>query len=72
MELNVKSIDNKQTNIYGMLNDVQFTEVERWRVQGYAARAEAFVDLVLALARGIRSLGHAIERTSRLPTRTAH
>ena len=72
MELNVKSTANKQTNIYGMLKDVQFTEVERWRVRGYAARAEAFVDLILALVRGIRSLGHAIERTSRLPARTAH
>jgi len=55
-----------------MLKDVQFTETERWRVEGYASRAEAFVDLVLALVKGIRSLGHAIDRTSRLPTRTAH
>lgn len=68
----MKNTVNKQTNIYQMLNDVQLTEVERWRVQGYVARAEAFVDLVSALVRGIRSLGHAIERTSRLPARTAH
>lgn len=62
----------KQTNIYGMLKDVQFTEIERWRVEGYASRAEGFVDMVLALVRGIRSLGQFIDRTSRLPARTAH
>jgi len=72
MEHIVEKTGTKQTNIYGMLKDVQFTETERWRVEGYASRAEAFVDLVLALVRGIRSLGHAIERTSRLPARTAN
>ena len=72
MERIVENIGNRQTNIYGMLKDVQFTETERWRVEGYASRAEAFVDLVLALVRGIRALGHAIDRTSRLPARTAH
>ena len=61
-----------QTNIYEMLNNVQLTEVERWEARGYAARAEAFADLVAAVMHGIRFLARGIERTSRLPARTAH
>jgi len=55
-----------------LLNEVQLTEVERWEARGHAARAEAFVDLFVAALRGIRGLAHAIERTSRLPARTAN
>jgi len=68
----VKSTVKSETKIYDLLKDVQFTEVERWRARGYAARAEYLVDLLVAAVRGLRSLGHAIERTSRLPARTAH
>lgn len=68
----MKSTVKRESKIIELLNDVQLTEVERWRARGQAARAEAFVDLVVAAVKGIRSLAHAIERTSRLPTRTAH
>jgi len=72
MEQNVKSTVKSETKIYELLSDVQLTEVERWRARGYAARAEYFADLLVAAVRGLRSLGRAIERTSRLPARTAH
>ena len=68
----MKNIMKSETKIYELLKDVQLTEVERWKARGYAARAEYFADLIAAAGRGLRSLAHAIERTSRLPARTAH
>ena len=68
----MKSTVKSETKIYELLKDVQLTEVERWRAHGYAARAEYLVELLVAAGRALRSLGHAIERTSRLPARTAH
>jgi len=68
----MKSITNSESKIGDLLNQVHLTEVERWKARGAAARGEAFVDLLFAVVRGVRSLAHAIERTSRLPARTAH
>lgn len=68
----MKNTVKSETKIYDLLKDVQFTEVERWRARGYAARAEYLAELIAAAGRALRSLGHAIERTSRLPARTAH
>jgi hypothetical protein len=68
----MKRTAKSEIKISELLNEVQLTEVERWKADGYAARGEAFVDLIMAAVRGVRSLAHAIERTSRLPARTAH
>lgn len=68
----MKNTVKSETKIYELLKDVQLTEVERWRARGYAARAEYLADLFVAAGRALRSLGHAIERTSRFPARTAH
>jgi hypothetical protein len=72
MERNVKSTVKSETKIYNLLSDVHLTEVERWRARSYAARAEYLADLIAAAGRGLRGLVHAIQRTSRLPARTAH
>jgi hypothetical protein len=66
----MKRTANSAITITELLNGVQLTEVERWEARGHAARAEAFADLIVAALRGIRALGHAIDRTSRLPART--
>lgn len=68
----MKSTVKSETKIYELLTDVQLTEIERWRARGYAARAEYLAELLAAAGRALRSLGHAIERTSRFPARTAH
>ena len=68
----MKNTVKSETKIYDLLKDVQLTEVERWKARGYAARAEYLVELLVAVGRALRSLGHAIERTSRFPARTAH
>ena len=68
----MKSTENRETNVYELLKDVQLTEVERWQARGYAARAEYLAELLAAAGRGLRSLARAIERTSRIPARTAH
>lgn len=70
--VNVKSTENRESNTVQLLKDVHLSDVERWKARDQAARAEALVDLIVAAAKSIRSLAHAIERTSRLPTRTAH
>lgn len=70
--VNVKSTVKRESKTIELLKDVHLTDVERWRARGHAARAEAFADLVVAVAKGIASLAHSIERTSRLPARTAH
>jgi hypothetical protein len=67
----MKRTENIEIKLADLLNEVHLTEVQRWRARGAAARAEAFVDLLFAAMRGVRSLAHAIERTSRLPARTA-
>ena len=61
-----------EIKIVELLNEVQLTEVERWKARGAAARGEAFAELVMAAIEGIRSLAQSIDRTSRLPARTAH
>ena len=68
----MKSTGNTETNISELLKDVHLTEIERWQARGYAARAEYFAELIAAAGRGLRAIAHAIERTSRLPARTAH
>ena len=70
--VNVKSTEKRESKMVELLNDVQLTEAQRWEARGQAARADAFADVVVAIARGVRSLAHWIERTSRLPARTAH
>lgn len=67
----MKHIANREIGIAELLNEVQLTEVERWNARGRAAQGEAFADLIIAAIRGVRSLAHAIERTSRLPAPTA-
>jgi len=67
----MKYTAKKETAISELLKEVQLSEVERWEARGHAARAEAFAELFIAALRGIRGLAHAIERTSRLPARTA-
>jgi hypothetical protein len=61
-----------QTRIIELLDEVHLSEVERWKARDYAALGEVVADLIIAAARGVRSLAHAIERTSRLPARAAH
>jgi hypothetical protein len=68
----MKRTATRETKISELLDEVQLTEVERWKADGYAARGEAFAGLITAAMRGVRSLARAIERTSRLPARTAH
>ena len=68
----MKRIAKSEIEIAELLNGVQLTEVERWKARGAAARGEAFADLVMAAVDGIRSVARAIDRTSRLPARTAH
>ncbi|MDH3288810.1 MAG: hypothetical protein OEP48_13945 [Betaproteobacteria bacterium] len=52
-----------------LLDEVHLSEVERWKAQDYAALGEVFADLIMGSLRSVRSLAHAIERTSRLPAR---
>ncbi len=61
-----------EIKIVELLNEVQLTEVERWKARGAAARGEAFAEFVMAAIEGVRSLAQSIDRTSRLPARTAH
>lgn len=68
----MKSTARREVKIADLLNEVQLTEMERWEARGAAARAEAFVDFVVAVIQGVRSLAQSIDRTSRLPARTAH
>lgn len=68
----MKSTARTEVRLADLLNEVQLTEVERWEARGAAARAEAFVDFVVAIIQGVRSLAQSIDRTSRLPARTAH
>jgi hypothetical protein len=67
----MKHAVKREIRTFELLAEVQLTEVERWKADGYAARGEAFADLIIAAMRGVRSLAHAIERTSRLPARAA-
>ncbi len=68
----MKRTAKSEVKIADLLNEVQLTETERWEARGAAARAEAFADFVTAVIRGVRSLAQSIDRTSRLPARTAH
>ena len=54
----MKSTARREVKIADLLNEVQLTEMERWEARGAAARAEAFVDFVVAVIQGVRSTAH--------------
>ncbi len=67
----MKRSANRESKIIELLDEVHFTEAQRWNARGRAAQGEAFAELFVGALRAIRSIAHAIERTSRLPARTA-